>query len=321
MRNSSYVPLRDLGLTEEELAYLQPKAAAIFDKFVKSSRYEPDKEGKKSFSDFLDRPDVKKLLEQDPRKVMGIKVIHGIVHPSATATAGKTRTLKTEIHEVTGFGLKHSSYGGIRIGSPSGAEWMLVGSPSLGGYCKSIGFTSGRISIVEDNDCEPNMYTGGIELIELIMSMEQYCMFVRGNKGILTPCGMSRDGKFADESPALTHVQSSQRDLKREINVAAQPLVAKVQAFVKMLEQGASKKSDYADLVTAASEAHESFKAVADEIVGIVKTAGVKVGDIAKRQFEADMTDRMGQLKLGSELNALVRGLSHDSGMNDDQNE
>lgn len=320
MRHFSYVPLRDLDLTEEELAFLQPQAAAMFTSFAKATRYDQINAHKEtSFSDFLDRPEVKRILEDDPLKAISVQVIHGIANPSALARAGKTRTLETVLDSGTGLGIEHSSFGGIKIGSPTGAEALLVGSASLGSQSKSIGLTTGRVSV--DDDREPNMYSGGTQLIELIMSIEQYCMFIRGNKGILTPCGMSRNGQMADDAPALTHVQSSQRDLKREIRQAAQPMIPKLKAFVELLEEGASKKSDYADLVTAAEQAHSAYQSVAEEISGIVKAAGIKVGDVAKRQFEADMTERMGQLKLGGELNALVRGLSHDTSRNDDQSE
>jgi hypothetical protein len=303
MRHTSHVSLRQLELTNEEIAFLQPQAAAMFAKFAKATSYNPDDEP--SFYNFLAQAQVERVLDRDPQKVIGIKVIHGLANPSANDTAGKARQLETKLDPG--------------IGNPSGADNMLVGSASLGNNCKSIGLTTGQLSL--DIERDPMMSAGGVSLIELIMSVEQFCMFIRGNKGIQTPCGMSRGGQWADDTPVLTHAKTSQRDLMLEIKQAVQPVSIKLKAFADLLEKGVSKKSDYADLMTAAEQAHATYQAVTEEISAIVKTAGMKEGQVAKRQFEADMTERMGQLKLGGELNALVRGLSHDTGKNDDQGE
>jgi hypothetical protein len=317
MRHTSHVSLRQLELTNEEIAFLQPQAAAMFAKFAKATSYDPDDEP--SFYNFLAQAQVERVLDRDPQKVIGIKVIHGLANPSANDTAGKDRQLETKLDPETGLGLKHSSYGGIRIGNPSGADNMLVGSASLGNNCKSIGLTTGQLSL--DIERDPMMSAGGVSLIELIMSVEQFCMFIRGNKGIQTPCGMSRGGQWADDTPVLTHAKTSQRDLMLEIKQAVQPVSIELKAFANLLEKGVSKKSDYVDLITAAEQAHATYQAVTEEISAIVKTAGMKEGQVAKRQFEADMTERMGQLKLGGELNALVRGLGHDSGKNESNDE
>ncbi|WP_274644335.1 hypothetical protein [Pseudomonas serbica] len=316
MRHSSYVTRRQLGLTDEEVAFLQPQAQAMFASFAKASKYDPEK--KQAFTSFLDEAQVVRLLQSDPRNAVKIKVLQGLAHPSASAE-GKTRTLETVLDKKTGLGLKHSSFGGIKVGSPSGADALLVGSASLGHHCKSIGFTSGQITI--DVDSEPFMSGGNISLIELIMSVEQYCMFIRGNKGIFTPCGMSRTGQWADDAPQLTHAKSNQRDLAQDIKQAAKPMSTKLAALVQLVKQGASKKSEYAELVTAAEQAHSFYREVAGEIAAIVKAAGMKEGQVAQQQFEADLNERLGQLKLGSPLHAILRSLGHDTSPNDDQSE
>jgi hypothetical protein len=316
MRHSSYVTRRQLELTDEEIAFLQPQAQAMFQPFAKASKYDPEK--KQSFTSFLDEAQVDRVLQSDPRNAVKIKVLQGIAHPSASGE-GKARTLETVLDDNTGLGLKHSSFGGIKVGSPTGADALLVGSASLGNQCKSIGFTSGQITI--DVDLEAFMSGGNISLIELIMSVEQYCMFIRGNKGIFTPCGMSRTGQWADDTPQLTNAKVNQRDLKQDIRKAAKPMTAKLEALSELVQQGASKKAEYADLVAAAEQAHSFYQEVAGEIGDIVKAAGMKEGQVAKHQFEADLAERLGQLKLGSPLHTVLRGLGLDTGKNDDQGE
>lgn len=316
MRHSSYIPLMDLELTEEEIAYLQPQAAAIYEPFVKATKYDPIKAHKReTFSEFLQRAEVIKVLDEDPVKVLSMQVIHGIANPSPLATMGKIRTIETQVDTESGLGIKHSSYGGIKVSAPTGAGALLVGSASLGNRCVNINFSTGRVSV--DDDRSPHIYSGNRTLLELVLSIEQYCMFIRGNKGIQTPCGIGRTGVWADDAPALTHVQTSQRDLKREIRQAAQPMALKIKELVELLKQGASKKSEYADLVNAAEQANSAFKAVSEEVSSIVKIAGMKEGQVAQRQFEADLADRLGQLKLGNSLNTLLRGLGHDTGAED----
>jgi len=315
MRHVMNVSVADLELTETEIAFLQPKAKSIFDEFDKATGYTKQPKTRESFSSFLARDEVKRVHKGDISTVIGLKVVHAVALADQDDLVSKVKKVETVLDKETGLGIQHSSYGGINIGNPSGSTNLLVGSASLGNYCKTIGFKPARVEFSSGDS--PRMFCRNIELIELTMSLEQYCMFIRGNKGIHTPCGLSRSLYWADDAPALVPVIENKRNLKREVDQIIQPVSVKLQALVQMIKAGASKKAEYADLVDGASEAYSYFQAVAEDISKLVKSAAMKEGEVAQRQFQADMADRLGQLKLSSSLNTMLRGLSHDTGEKD----
>lgn len=309
MRHTDRVYVRELGFTAEELAFLKPQAEAMLEPFLKKVVKGNYGSKEKKFYDLIREKSAEELLGGDPIARLKIETLHAI----AKAEPGSETNFiqETELAE-SGLALKHSSFGAMDVGNPSGLSHHTVGSPSLGNYHKSLTFKTASATLSDDSS--PRLYGSARELLSLTLTLEQFCMMIRGNKGVLTPCGVSSTLHWADSVPNLTNAKVTVRDLEAEIWLAEMPLTRKIRAFTKLLEGGASKKGDYEALIQAAKEARAAFEAVLGDISAIAMEAGIKEGEIAQRQFQSDLNERLGQLKLGSGFTSMMHLLTQDAG-------
>jgi hypothetical protein len=309
MRHTDRVYVRELGFTAEELAFLKPQAEAMLEPFLKKATEDMYGGKDKKFYDLVREKSVAELLGNDPIARLQIETVHAI----AKAEQGDESSLIQEtVLADSGFALQHSSFGTMEVGNPTGLNHHTVGSPSIGDQNKSLTFKTASATLSKES--APRLYGAARELLSLTLTLEQFCMMIRGNKGVLTPCGVSSTRHWADSVPNLTNAKVTVRDLEAEIWVAEMPLTRKIRAFTKLLEAGASKKGDYEALIDAAKEARAAFEAVLGGISAIAMEAGIKEGEIAQKQFQSDLNERLGQLKLGSGFTSMMHLLTQDAG-------
>ena len=307
MRHTDRVYVRELGFTAEELAFLKPQAEAMLEPFLTKAK-KGDSSGKeKSFYSFVRQKSVLDLIGNDPIAVLQIETIHAI---TVVNPVDGTNLIQETVLADSGLALMHSSFGSMSVGNPTGLSDHTVGSPSLDNYHKSLTFKTASASL--DDESSPRLYGSTRELLSLTLTLEQFCMMIRGNKGVFTPCGVSSTRHRADSIPSLTNAKVTKRDLEADIWQAAKPLIVKIQAFTKLLDGGVSKKSEYEALINAAKEARTAFKAVFWSISNIAMEAGIKEGEIAQKQFQSDLHERLDQLKLGTGMKALIRLIGSD---------
>lgn len=307
MRHTDRVYVKELGFTAEEVAFLKPQAEAMLAPFLKRAHKEVYAGDKKNFYDLVREKAVSEILRNDPIARVRIETINAIAKAEPKA---EPKPLQETVLAEAGFALKHSAFGSMEVGNPSGLSNHTVGSPSLGNYHKSLTFKSASADVSEGSG--PRLYGNGRDLMSLTLTLEQFCMMIRGNKGVFTPCGLEGTLHWADSVPKLTNAKVTERDIQAEIWKAELPLVHKIRAFSKLLEAGASKRGEYEALIQAAKEARAAFETVQETIMGIAMEAGHKEGQIAQKQFQSDMQERLGQLKLGSGFASMLRLLSQD---------
>lgn len=296
----SYTPAQ-LGLTTEEIAFLQPEAEARFDAFANKTGFNRDDllNPRKQFSDHTSS-----LKGKTPEldAITGT-LLHSILYPAAQAGQGEIIT--ETVSDEEGFGLQHSSYGAISVGNPSGNSCFLVGSAALSQYAKTISINYARV--YNDRDGSLDVHADARRNLELTLSSEQFIMMVRGDSGFKTPCGLSlRDGMRSDIPPSTNFDQHDSKDFTAEIDALTKPVSLLLEKLKNQIAQGASKKGDYAALVELAQQAVAEYERIAPAILEISNAKGAQEGKRAHHQFVLEMNERLGQLNISQTLSQLL---------------
>lgn len=300
----SYTPAQ-LGLTAEEVAFLQPEAEARFQAFAAKTGYNRDDiyDTRKQFSNHT--ASLKgKTAELDA--VTGT-LLHAVIYIAMNANSQGEIVTDTQL-DAEGFGLQHSSYGAVSVGNPSGNSCFLVGSAALSQYAKTISVNYARV--YDDREGTLDVHADPRRNLELTLSAEQFIMMVRGDSGFKTPCGLSlRDGMRSDIPPSTNFDQHDSKDFAAEVDALIKPVSDVLAKLKDLIDQGASKKGEYAAMVELAQQAAAEYAKIAPAILEMGNAKGAQEGKRAHHQFVAEMNERLGQLNLGHNLSQLL-GLS-----------
>lgn len=297
----SYTPAQ-LGLTEEELAFLQPEAEARFQAFAIKTGYNREDvyNPRKLFSDHTGQ--IKgKSAELDA--ITGT-LLHALIYSAKDENVFGEVVTETKL-DAEGFGLQHSSYGAVSVGNPSGNSCFLVGSAALSQYAKSISINYARV--YDDRDGSLDVHAEAKRSLELTLSAEQFIMMVRGDSGFKTPCGlMIRDGMRSDMPPSTNFDQHESKDFAAEINALTKPVAVLLSQLKALIDQGASKKGEYAAMVELAQQAAAEYARIAPAVLEMANAKGAQEGKRAHRQFVTEMNERLGQLNIDRTLSQLL---------------
>jgi hypothetical protein len=302
------VSLHELGLTQEEIDFLLPAAEAEFAVVAAKMGYShaDAKAKRKSFTNCLSE-----LSTKDHGIDFAIKAqtLHAMVYDSQVKTINGDLVVETEL-DADGLGLKHSSYGAVALGNPSGSHLNMVGASTLSQYAKSMKFTFA--SVHSDRDGKADLHPEPSRVIELIFSSEQLSMLIRADKGVYTPCGLNLNvGHWNDLPPSTNYDRHGSVDFLSEVNALLKPLESAIEVLRGMIKQGASKKADYQAMVDQSKVAAAEYAKVTEKLLELGMDKGTEVAQEANRQFAAEMNERLGQLNLGhvmAELLGLTQG-------------
>lgn len=308
MRYVDIVTYRDLGLTAEEVAFLQDAAQAEFELFAEKTGYDNTnkygrrdpfgthieglKEPRFSVLDAINGMTLNTLLEYDPS--------HHI---------DGDRLVKTVLNNE-GLGLSHSSYGAVSVTNPSGAGRYLVGAHTLSQYSKSISFNFADVECRDDDN--PRLHSRAGRRLELALSAEQFMTMVRGDAGVYTPCGVQlHDGHWNDAPPQTSFEASGSIDFKVMLGNMLAPVTTEIDTLRAMVAKGASKKAEYAAFVEQCKRISQAYAQVVDSVLELGNATGQAEGKRAHEQFVADMNERLSQLKIEQTVQELL-GLTQD---------
>lgn len=307
LRYVDTVSLHELGLTKEEIDFLLPAAEAEFALVAARMGYvhENAKTRNKSFSNYLSE-----LSTKNHDIAFGIKAqtLYGLVHQSQKKTINGGLVVETKL-DADGYGLKHSSYGAVALGNPSGSHLNMVGASTLSQYAKSMKFTFATVDAPRDGKAE--LHPESSRVIELTFSSEQLSMLIRADKGVYTPCGLNLNvGHWNDLPPSTNFDRHGSVDFMSEVNALLKPLDNAIEVLRGMIRQGASKKADYQAMIDQSKVAAAEYAKVTNALLELGMDKGAEVSQKANRQFAAEMNERLGQLNLGHIMDELL-GLTH----------
>lgn len=305
MRYVDIVTARDLGLTPEELAFLQPEVERSFEAWAEKTGY--DRSNKYSrqnpFSTHLDGLREPAFSAVDA--IEGNTLHYLISHDPALSQNGQL-IVATSL-DADGLGLSHSSYGAVSVTNPSGANDFLVGANTISQYSKSIAFNLARVDVDRGHEDRPTLHAGVGRKLELSLSAEQFILMVRGDAGFYTPCGVQiNTGHWNDTPPAMTFDRHGSTDFKAELEDLLQGVEVELSALRAMVANGASKKSEYAAFVQQSKRISEAYTKVIDEVLALGNAKGAAEGQRANRQFITEMNERLEQLKIGETVEELL---------------
>jgi hypothetical protein len=307
LRYVDSVSLHELGLTQEEIAFLLPAAEAEF--AVVSAKigysHKDAVARRKSFTNYLSELSGK---NHDEAFAIKAQTLFSIVHGGQPKTVNGNLVVETVL-DADGLGLKHSSYGAVALGNPSGSHLNIVGAATLSQYAKSMKFSFA--SVHSDRDSKADLHPESSRLIELTFSAEQLSMLIRADKGVYTPCGLNMgDGHWNDLPPSTNYDRHGSVDFLAQVSALMKPLEGAINVLQDMVKQGASKKADYQAMIDQSHVAAAEYAKVTDAILALGMEKGAQVSDNANRQFVAEMNQRLGQLNLGHIMDELL-GLTH----------
>lgn len=308
LRYVDSVALHELGLTQEQFDFLLPAAEADFAEVSKTIGYShaEAKARRKSFTNYLSELSGK---NHDEAFAIKAQTLFNVVHGGLANTVDGNLVIETEL-DADGLGLKHSSYGAVALGNPSGSHLSIVGAATLSQYAKSMKFTFA--SVHSDRDSKADLHPEASRLIELTFSAEQLAMLIRADKGVLTPCGLNLgDGHWTDLPPSTNYDRHGSVDFVAQVSALMKPLDGAINVLRDMIKQGASKKADYQALIDQSKVAAAEYAKVTDALLTLGMEKGSEVSQTANRQFVAEMNERLGQLNLGHIMDELL-SLSHD---------
>lgn len=307
LRYVDSVALHELGLTQEEIAFLLPAAEAEFAVVSAKIGYShaEAKAKRKSFTNYLSELSGK---HHDEAFAIKAQTLYMIVHGGEAKTINGNRVIETVL-DADGLGLEHSSYGAVALGNPSGSHLSIVGAATLSQYAKSMKFSFASVHC--DRDSKADLHPEASRLIELTFSSEQLSMLIRADKGVLTPCGLNLgDGHWTDLPPSTNYDRHGSVDFLAQVNALMEPLEGALNVLSDMIKKGASKKADYQAMIDQSQVAASEYAKVTDTLLALGMEKGAQVSQTATRQFIAEMNERLGQLNLGHIMDELL-GLTH----------
>ena len=310
MRYVDIVTARDLGLTPEELAFLQPEAEHNFDEWSKKTEYDRSNKYNRQnpFSTHLESLRAPRFTAADA--IEGSTLHHVLNYDPARNENGQL-IVETSL-DADGLGLAHSSYGAVSVTNPSGANDFLVGANTISQYSKSIVFNLARVDVDRGHEDRPTLHSGVGRKLELALSAEQFILMVRGDAGFYTPCGVQiNTGHWNDTPPAMTFDRHGAVDFKAVLVDLLKGVEAELTTLRAMVANGASKKGEYAAFVEQSKRISEAYAKVVDEVLALGNAKGAAEGQRAQRQFITEMNERLEQLKIGQTVEELL-GLTQD---------
>lgn len=304
MRHVDFCSAAQLGLTAEEIAFLLPAAEARFDAFAKQTNYNLKDAlyGSKHFSNHISSF---KGAGGDALEAINGATLHALIYGT-----GEAENPPETLLDDQGYGLQHSSYGAVSVGTPSGMTDFLVGSAALSQYAKTINFNFAEIYCSSGDQLAVHAHAK--RQVELTLSSEQFIMMVRGDAGFKTPCGLQiRDGSRADSPPSTNYDNHDAEDFKAQIDALTVPLSKLIHEICELVSAGASKKSEYDAMIELSKQAATEYAKIAPAILEIGNAKGAAEGKRAHHQFVTEMNERLGQLNIGQSISQLL-GLSKD---------
>lgn len=298
MRYVNTSPLHQLGLTDEEILFLQPLAAEKHEAFCAAHNFDK----KRKFSDQLYSG-----YRHSSLSALGLNgVIEAEINHSIstwTLPSADFRNPKTEVDD-RGFGIAHSSYGAIAVTKPSGNRNDLVGSASVMGYYLDMRFSF--CSIHSHDAREPSLFSQN-EMFTCSLSGEQFFTLQRTNNQAV-PCKLQRmTDSYTDSPPVFYPTLANEKAYKQQLTEICAPLTQCLGKLKEALTAGVSKKAEREQVLQILNEAKRLFDNIRPQIDAMTGGESQKEVMRVERQFQAEMTARMKTLGLEHMIEAMLQ--------------